>query len=97
MASEKQTMPETVFAPAGLTLPNSAAIIADGRSKITPNGSLVVDMQNLQQCDSAAVCLLIELFRAGNKKNCQITIRNPGAQFKKMLKLYRLGKVFGIE
>lgn len=79
-----------VFAPAGLSLSNAAGAIADGIAKMPLDGGLIVDMENMQHCDSAAICLLIEMFRNGQKKNCRIEVRNIGEQLKKMMHLYRL-------
>jgi ABC-type transporter Mla MlaB component len=87
-------MSAAVCYPGKLSLTSAARIMDEAKSRIVADGELTVDMAELLQCDSAAVCFMLELSRAAREKNCALRFVNIGDQLRALLKLYQVGKIF---
>ena len=85
-----------VFCPGRLRLdsPDVAEVIDAGKKQIRQDGELVVDMESWEKCDTAAVCLLLELLRVAKKNRCRLVVRNISEQLSKLLNLYQINIFF---
>lgn len=85
-------MPEEgAFSPADTTFANLNGQMEAGCAKIQADGALVVDLGQMRRCNTATVCLLMELQRAARQKNCRLRVINADRQLVKLLNLYQLG------
>lgn len=80
-----------VFHPGRVNFANLARAVAAGDNQMPVGGQFQVDMRDSPECNTAVVCLLIELLRIGSAKGCRLEIVHPSPQLISLINLYRLG------
>lgn len=81
------------FAPKSITFDNLAAVAAAAKNKLVADGNLTVDMGELSDCNSSAICFLLDLMRAAQTENCNVDVLNVNLRLKKLIRLYQLDSV----
>ena len=85
------------FAVQEVSFDNLPQLIEEGRGRLTPGGCLRVDLSGMKRCDSATICLLLDLLREGNRSGCQLKIQSAPAGLEKLASLYQLRNLLAVE
>ena len=68
---------------------NAVAILNQGIQAID-SGDSVMDMQDVQKTDSAAVAVVLEWMRRAQARNAELKVNNAPESFQNLVKLYSL-------
>ena len=84
----------TELSPSAIDFTTLKDAIASGREKVSSSSVCSVDLSQLQNCNTAAVCFLLALRRQSLKSSCQLNFVNINQQLRNLLNLYQLSPWF---
>lgn len=84
------------YVPGVLTLENGAEKLREAEPRIRAGASLVMDMAESGDCDSAALGAMIEWRRLAAERKCDLRFENIGGRLAKLARLYQVAELFGV-